>query len=226
MNGLLSLQHDIAINSKWLNLSCAHTHMHIRIWIIFNLIVYPLFTGMLEMGHRMVRPWSPLLEPNSPERWFLLSHHSPRWAGAGVAVTMRVVRTGLYHGEKQERCVSVTVWGGVSADRKLDLVDVWGNLCTLWDKILVTQVEPHNDNNNALATRPIFMHGHPFTLLVSPETVWRMQPLTFCHGRAWVLISVSLDICGILSSGQSTQDIARQGQPRDFGMPSMNFGIL
>ena len=171
MNGPLSLQHDIAINSQWLNRSCAHAHMHIRIWNIFNLIVCPLFTGMLEMGHRMVRPWSPLLEPNSPELWFLLSHQSPRWAGAGVAVPMRVVRTGLHHGEKQERCVSVTVWGCVSADRKLDSVDVWGNLCTLWDKILVTQVEPHIDNNNALAARPIFMHGHPVTLPVSPDTV-------------------------------------------------------
>ena len=54
--------------------------------------------------------------------------------------------------------ISVNVWGCVSNDCKLDLVDIHGGLTArkYIDDILRPEVEPHIDNH-ALADRPIFM---------------------------------------------------------------------
>ena len=55
--------------------------------------------------------------------------------------------------------VSVSVWGCVSHDCKLELTDIRGNMTGIRnrDEILATQVEPHIDGH-PLAHRPLFMH--------------------------------------------------------------------
>ena len=55
-------------------------------------------------------------------------------------------------------CVPVMVWGCVSFDCKMDLVDIRGNLNgpRYVDEILEPHVEPHMDNH-ALNDHPIFM---------------------------------------------------------------------
>ena len=108
------------------------------------------------MGHRTARPWSPLLAPHPLERWVLFLHLSPRWAGTGVAGTR--FTPGCIMERNRRGRVSVTVWGCVSADCMLDVVDVRGNpnAQRYRDEILVPQVQPHMDNQ-ALAARPIFM---------------------------------------------------------------------
>ena len=116
--------------------------------------------------------------------------------------------------------VSVMVWGCVSFDCKMDLIDIRGNLNgrRYVDEILEPHVEPHMDNH-ALNDRPIFMQdgATPHTVRISQHFLHDAAiDVMSCCGQAKAQIWTSSKTCSHTLVAQSMPSKSDPGMLRNW----------